>query len=140
MFITTERFAYDEAQRLLHVGEGIFGPVRAEVWNYEVSGLKVLQSWLGYRMRRRKGKKSSPLDDIAPAGWSAEFTSELLRLITLLERSVQMAPAQGALLEEIVVGPLLLAAQLGEPPSEWKAAPRMKAGHVEMDGFEEAQR
>lgn len=135
-----ERFEYDEAQHLLHVGEGIFGPVSAEVWNYEVSGLKVLQSWLGYRMRRRKGKKSSPLDDIAPAGWSAEFTSELLRLITLLERSVQMAPAQGALLEEIVAGPLLLAAQLGEPPSEWKAAPRMKAGHVEMDGFEEAQR
>ena len=135
-----ERFAYDEAQRLLHVGEGTFGPVSLEVWNYEVSGLKVLQSWLGYRMRRRKGKKSSPLDDIAPAGWSAEFTSELLRLITLLERSVQMAPAQGALLDEIVSGSLLLVDQLGEPPSEWKAAPRMKAGHVEMDGFEEAQR
>lgn len=135
-----ERFAYDEARRLLHVGDGTFGPVSMEVWSYEVSGLKVLQSWLGYRMRRRKGKKSSPLDDIAPAGWSADFTSELLRLITLLERSIEMAPAQGALLEEIVAGSLLLADQLGEPPSEWKAAPRMKAGHVEMDGFEEAQR
>ena len=40
---------------------------------------------------------------------------------------------------QIAAGPLLLADQLGEPPSEWKVAPRMKAGHVEMDGFEEAQ-
>lgn len=134
-----ERFAYDESQRLLHVGEGTFGPVSAAVWGYEVSGLRVLQSWLGYRMRRRKGRKSSPLDDITPSGWGAEFTSELLRLITLLDRSIQLAPAQGALLEEVVAGPLLLAEDLGVPPPEWRAAPRMKAGHVEMDGFEEAQ-
>ena len=55
-----------------------------KVWEYEVSGLKVLQSWLGYRMKNRKGKKSSPLDDITPKEWMSDYTSEFLRLLNLL--------------------------------------------------------
>jgi hypothetical protein len=31
-----------------------------------MSGLKVVQLWLGYRMKKRARKKSSPLDDIRP--------------------------------------------------------------------------
>lgn len=118
-----ERFGYDAATRTLKVGEGEFKPVAPAVWAFEVSGLKVVQSWLGYRMRNRKGKKSSPLDEIAPEGWPPEFTSELLRLLHLLEATLALYPEQEALLERIVQGPLLLASALGPAPDEHRQAP-----------------
>lgn len=59
-------YVYDEAKREIVAGEGRFGPVSPQVWEFEVSGLNVVQSWLDYRMKKRAGKKSSPLDDIRP--------------------------------------------------------------------------
>lgn len=93
------------------------------VWNFEVSGLKVVQSWLGYRMRERKGRKSSPLDDIAPAAWPAEYTTELLALLHLLEETLAGYAAQAELLERILAGPLLGAQTLGPPPPALRTAP-----------------
>ena len=118
-----EKFSYDEAAQTLHVGDGLFKPVALAVWEFEVSGLKVVQSWLGYRMKNRKGKKSSPLDDITPSSWSPEFTSELLRLLHLLENTLEIYPQQAELLEQIINGPLLNADQLGEPPDEFRKPP-----------------
>lgn len=128
-----EKFSYDEATQTLHVGDGLFKPVAPAVWEFEVSGLKVVQSWLGYRMKNRKGKKSSPLDDIAPASWPPEFTSELLRLLHLLEQTLEIYPQQAALLEQIVAGPLLNADQLGAPPDEFRKSP---ASHGKQTNFE----
>jgi len=62
-----ERFHWDARSGTLTIGNGSFGPVDQEVWEFEVSGLKVLQSWLGYRMKAGKGKKSSPLDASVPS-------------------------------------------------------------------------
>jgi Type ISP C-terminal specificity domain/N-6 DNA Methylase len=121
-----EKFRYDEATLTLHVGDGLFKPVAPAVWEFEVSGLKVVQSWLGYRMKNRKGKKSSPLDDITPTNWSPEFTSELLRLLHLLEETLEIFPQQATLLEQIIKGPLLNADLLGAPPEEYRKPP---AGH-----------
>lgn len=118
-----ERCAYDAASRTLAVGEGRFRPVAPAVWEFEVSGLKVVQSWLGYRLRERKGRKSSPLDDIVPGGWPPEFTTELLRLLHLLEETVALYPAQDDLLGRILAGPLLAAASLPEPPAAYRKAP-----------------
>ncbi|HVW64990.1 MAG TPA: type ISP restriction/modification enzyme [Nitrosospira sp.] len=112
-------FSYDEVTQTLHVGDGRFKPVAPEVWEFEVSGLKVVQSWLGYRMKNRKGKKSSPLDDITPTNWPPEFTSELLRLLHLLEETLEIYPQQEVLLEQIIAAPLLNADQLGTPPDEY---------------------
>lgn len=128
-----EKFSYDEATQTLHVGEGLFKPVAPAVWEFEVSGLKVVQSWLGYRMKNRKGKKSSPLDDITPSSWPPEFTSELLRLLHLLEETLEIYPQQAALLEQIIQGSLLNADQLGAPPSEYCKPP---ANHGAQANFE----
>lgn len=128
-----DKFSYDEATQTLHVGDGLFKPVALAVWEFEVSGLKVIQSWLGYRMKNRKGKKSSPLDDITPASWPPEFTSELLRLLHLLEETLEIYPQQAALLEQIVEGSLLNADQLGAPPDEFRKPP---ASHGTQTGFE----
>ncbi|MGI8756773.1 MAG: type ISP restriction/modification enzyme, partial [Acidimicrobiales bacterium] len=54
----------------LIVGSGVFEPVSEVVWRFGVSGLRVVDSWLGYRMARRKGKRSSPLDEIGPERWT----------------------------------------------------------------------
>lgn len=74
-------YGYDPAKQEVAVGDGRFGPVAPEVWEFEVSGFKVVQSWLGYRMKRRAGKKSSPLDDIRPERWTARMSDELLELL-----------------------------------------------------------
>ena len=61
-----EEFSYDPQKRELYVGKGVFSDVRREVWEFGVSGLEVVKSWLGYRMKKRSGKKSSRLDEIRP--------------------------------------------------------------------------
>ncbi|MDR3220445.1 MAG: DNA methyltransferase, partial [Candidatus Accumulibacter sp.] len=118
-----EAFAYDETRRVVCVGGGEFGPVPLGVWDYEVSGLKVVQSWLGYRMKRRKGRKSSPLDGITPAAWTSEYTSEFLRLLNLLARTLEIQPQQAALLDDVLNGDLLEAREFGNVPPQWRKAP-----------------
>ena len=59
-----ETFEYIDATRTLRVGVGEFAPVAPELFAFEVSGLKVVQSWLKYRMKKGAGKKSSPLDEL----------------------------------------------------------------------------
>lgn len=122
-----EKFGYDETRRVINVGSGEFGPVSKAVWDYEVSGLKVVQSWLGYRMKNRKGKKSSPLDDITPAAWTSDYTSEFLRLLNLLTRTVALQPDQSELLDAILAAPLLPASSLGPVPEQWRDAPKSDA-------------
>jgi len=91
----------------LIVGKSAFAPVRHEVYEFEVSGLKVVQSWLNYRMRRpRNVRKSSPLDDIRPERWTADFTGELLRVLWILEATIETYQAQRNLLERIIEGNL----------------------------------
>ena len=116
-----ERFSYDHSTQELVVGDGRFGPLDPPVWEFEVSGLKVLQSWLGNRMSAGKGKKSSPLDDIRPERWT--FTPELLQLLAILERTVSLTPKAAALLSEVVAGPLIDPSTLPMPTAaEQKAA------------------
>jgi len=114
-----EKYEYNESTKTLHVGDGEFGPVALEVYEFEVSGLKVVQSWLGYRMKKPKGKKSSPLDEITPAtlgGWPSQFTTELLELLWVLEATIAEYPAQADLLSAVVKGPCFNADELPEVP------------------------
>jgi hypothetical protein len=118
-------FVYDEAAQELRVGDGVFAPVEAKVWAYEVSGLHVVSSWLDFRMRDRGGRKSSPLDDIRPYEWSPAYTEELLQLLWILERMVALEPEQDALLRKIIAGPLLNVAGLPEISDEASNPPLM---------------
>jgi len=122
--IYPNEFRYDEDSRRLLVGDGVFGPVGPEVYHFEVSGFHVVKSWLGYRMRDRSGRKSSPLDEIRPRVWTREFTRELLELLWVLERTVEGYPQQKKLLDEILSGPLFLAKELPPVPPEAREAPR----------------
>lgn len=114
-----ENFDYDPESEELFVGSGVFAPVSREVWDFEVSGLRVLPSWLGYRMKHRKGRKSSELDHIRPSRWTQ--SKELLLLLSILEHTIEVTPRAADLLERIVDGPLTPAADLPTPtPAERK--------------------
>lgn len=121
-----ESFAYAGGE--LRVGGGVFAPMSPEVWSYEVSGLRVLASWLGFRMQRPRGRKSSPLDAIRPERWTEAMTRELLELLWVLEGSLAIHREQGRLLAEIVAGPLISGAELPSPGPGQASPPRPRPG------------
>jgi len=118
-----EKYSYDAETKILRVGDGEFGPVAEEIWDFEVSGLRVVKSWLDYRMKAGHGKKSSPLDDIRPERWTSEFTTELLELLWVLEATLAEYPKQKELLEAIIKSPLFQADELPEVPAFMRKAP-----------------
>ena len=123
-----ETFGYDGASREIRVGDGRFGPVAPDIWNFEVSGLMVVQSWLGYRMKVRKGRKSSPLDDIRPDGWSPTMSDRFLELLWVLEATLAMEPGLEAMLDQVVAGPCFTEAELPTPTDAERAPPQPDAG------------
>ena len=124
-----ETYAYDEATQTILVGNGPtagrFTGVAPAVWAYSVSGLRVVDSWLGYRMLKRSGKSSSPLDAIRPATWT--FDLELLQLLWVLEGTLAALPAAATLLDRVVAGPLLLATALPIPTAAEREGPARPA-------------
>ena len=120
-----EAFSYDEATKTVEVGEGEFGPVDPAVWNYEVSGLKVVQSWLGYRMKNRSGKKSSPLDDIRPTAWT--FSTEFVKLLSIIEHFVEAEARAGEHLSKVIEGKLVEPSAIPEPTDDQRKAPQRTA-------------
>ena len=119
-----------------NVTAGRFGPVLPQVWEFEVSGFKVVQSWLGYRMKKRAGKKSSPLDDIRPECWTARMSDELLELLWVLEAILAMEPELEKALDRVVAGPCFAAADLPTPtPGERKAPSKAAVAEDQPDLF-----
>ena len=106
-------YGYDPETRTLTVGTGVFAPVSQQAWDFEVSGLRVLYSWLGYRMKNRRGRKSSDLDKIRPARWTQ--TGELLLMLSIVEHTIKVTPEAADLLSRIIRGPLILATDLPTP-------------------------
>jgi Type ISP C-terminal specificity domain len=107
-----DSFDYNETTRTLRVGVGEFRPVAPEVYDFQVSGLRVVQSWLRYRMKKGGGKRSSPLDDIRPNRWSSQFTTELLEVLWVLEVTLRGYEEQEELLDAIASGPCFTAAEI----------------------------
>lgn len=118
-----ESYSYNSSTATLQVGHGEFGPIEQDVYEFEVSGLKVVQSWLNYRMKAGSGRTSSPLDAIRPELWTSEFTSDLLNLLWILEATLQSYPAQRDLLDNILNGELFTADELPAVPEEYREAP-----------------
>ena len=127
-----ESFTYNDATQTLQVGEGEFAPIAPEVYEFEVSGLKVVQSWLKYRMKKGTGKKSSPLDDIRPTHWTGQFTTELLELLWVLEATVKYYPEQEKLLEAVIESDCFQANEMPLVPDEMRKPPRSSETNMEL--------
>ncbi len=132
-----ENYEYNDTTKTLHVGGGEFAPVALEVYEFEVSGLKVVQSWLKYRMKKGGGKKSSPLDDIRPERWTGDFTTELLELLWVLEATLAEYPAQAKLLSAVIKGPCFKDDELPPVPEYARKPPSRKVGKKLFDGAED---
>lgn len=115
-------FSYDPKTSVLRVGDGEFAPVSPEVWNYSVSGMQVVKSWLDRRKLKRSGRKSSPLDDIRPEQWI--FADEFLDLLWVVEATIDLQPEGAALLEEVCASDLLTQGELPSPSDDERKPPK----------------
>lgn len=129
-----DSIGYDSAKKRLLIGSGFIENVEPAVWEYEVSGKKVLQHWFSYRKANRERpligdhRPPSPLMDIQPNQWLAEYTTELINVLNVLGWLVELEPAQAELLERVCSGELISQEELKqagvlEPPVK---APKRK--------------
>ena len=105
---------FDPVKRELSVGTGRIAPVEKAVWEYEVSGMKVLKHWFDRRAREPSGRRSSPLDAIVAKTWDPDWTTELLETLNVLTFLIDLAPTQADLIERVVNGPLITVDDLAQ--------------------------
>ena len=122
-----EEFSYEPETRTLRVGDGVFAPVTKEIWEFSVSGLEVVKSWLSYRMKAGAGRKSSPLDEIRPERWTPAMTTELLELLWVLEATIDFYPEAESLLDAVIASDLFLSTELPEPSAEERKPPAVSS-------------
>lgn len=119
--------AYDKDLQRLRVGDGVITGIRPDVWEYSVSGMEVVRKWLGYRTAKGTGRAAAsdnPLDKIRPITWSDEWNDELLDLLRMLTRTVDLQPTQADLLDRICAGPLIPASDLPRPTDLQRKPPK----------------
>ncbi|WP_055492660.1 type ISP restriction/modification enzyme [Streptomyces sp. TP-A0356] len=87
---------YDRDEETLHLDEGRVSPVPSAAWDFEVSGVRVLEQWFTSRTVQAE---PGTLAAIRPAIWPQAWTSELLELITVLALLAELRPQQ----EELTV-------------------------------------
>lgn len=111
---------HDPATKRLRIGEGHVDNVTKEMFDYEVSGKNVLRQWFSYRRRDRtkpiigNRRPPSPLSEIQPDGWLPEYTTDLLNLLHVLGRLIDLEPQQADVLARICDGPLITVGKLQE--------------------------
>jgi hypothetical protein len=118
---------YDTAAHVLSVGNGTVAGVRPDVMAYSVSGMEVVNKWLGYRTAKGAGKAASstnPLDKIRPTTWPEEWNRELIELLTVLTLTLDRQLIQAALLDAICDGPLIAASDLPMPTASEREEPK----------------
>ena len=109
---------YDANKKRLLIGTGYVENVEPGVWGYEVSGKQVLLQWFSYRKANRERpiigdrRPPSPLGNIQPDHWLAEYTTELINVLNVLGSLVDLEPTQAALLGKICSGPTITAEEL----------------------------
>ncbi len=130
-----DQFAYDVGNQELKVGGGVFSNVRQEVWEFSISCLDVVKSWLAYRMKSGAGKKSSPLDDIRPQTW--QFDNELLDLLWVLDATIDLYPELSNLFDEVIQSQLFLASDFPKPTDIERSAASNVQGQLPLLELEE---
>lgn len=110
---------YDASRAVLLVGDGEFGPVRSEVWEYSGGGKNVIKFWFNYRKKGPGGKKLYLLDFVYPETWDPDWTTELVDLLTVLSRLTALEPGQADLVDRILNGPLLTVEDLEGAGTRW---------------------
>lgn len=103
---------YDAEAEALVIGGGRIAPVPAGVWEFTVSGVRVLELWFDRRAAAAvgavpEGVEADGLEAVGARGWTPEWTSELLELITVLALLDGLRPRQEALRARLERAPLI---------------------------------
>jgi len=64
-----------------------------------------VKHWFGYRKKNPAGNRGTPLNDIVATTWTPAMTTELLELLNVLGRCIELEPRQEDLLDRITTGP-----------------------------------
>ncbi|MFE2285992.1 type ISP restriction/modification enzyme [Streptomyces sp. NPDC059443] len=122
--------SYGPEAETLDIGGGTVSPVPAGAWEYEVQGVRVLESWFAARLAHRD-PEADGLDALGPAEWPQSWTSELLALVTTLALLADLARERAA----FETGPALDTAGLRAagilPPPHWARRPASVLDHQE---------
>ena len=112
------RIEYQPLDNCLVIGWdqfGRIGPVTPGAAEYEISGMRVISHWFDYRKRNPSGRRgASDLDAENIQKWTSRMTEELRNVVAVLEGCVSLEKRQTNLLDRIVNGPILSAAELTE--------------------------
>ncbi|MFE2296221.1 type ISP restriction/modification enzyme [Streptomyces sp. NPDC059452] len=113
---------YDAEAEALVIGEGRISPVPAGAWEFTVSGVRVLELWFGRRAAaavgavpegaEADGPDGAGLDAVGARGWTREWTSELLELISVLALLDGLRPRQEELWARLEQVPLITREEL----------------------------
>lgn len=109
-----DRRADEDGDDTLYVGDARFKPVSPAVWRYSIGSRRVVKAWFDARRAAPSGRRSSPLDDLTATTWLRSDTEELLRLIGVLQRVIDLEPQQDDLLARIIEGDLVSVEDLTE--------------------------
>jgi hypothetical protein len=121
---------YDAAKHRLLIGDGYMEGVTPQMWSYEVSGMQVVRHWFNYRKADRGrtiiGDRRTPskLGDIKPDHWLAEYTTELINVLNVIGRLVELEPSQAELLERVCSGQMISADDLRKAGALARPTPR----------------
>lgn len=125
---------YDADERQLRIGTGTFDHVTAEIRNYEIDGVNVLDKWFSYRRLDRSrsvigDRRVSDLMKIQPDHWLEEYTRDLVDLLNAVGLLVELEADQGSALDEVLAGEMIeglagLNTAASNSPAAGGAAPR----------------
>ncbi|HEU4938096.1 MAG TPA: type ISP restriction/modification enzyme, partial [Vicinamibacterales bacterium] len=110
--------SYDSETKRLRVGVGFVEKVTPGMWEYQIDGKQVLAQWFSYRKAHRERpiigdrRPPSPLGDIQPSAWLAEYSTELINVLNVLGMLISVEPEQKQLLKDVCEGAMISATEL----------------------------
>jgi hypothetical protein len=110
-------------------------------FEYPATSVLLSKRWFDYRKRSPRGRRSSKLDHVVPTHWRPDLTTELLNLLQVLGRFVELHPAQADLLDRVCAGVQITAAELEQaailPPPARIRRPVPPEGLTLLDGTDD---
>lgn len=123
-----DTWSYDPETYQLRVGKGRFEHVSPAVMEFEVSGMNIIHSWLGYRMKKPAGKSSSALDQIQYPTW--RYDTELLELLWQIEFMINAETEGRDLLHAVLSGEKISPSEFSSPQDIERKAPLKKKPNI----------
>ncbi|MEU6659196.1 type ISP restriction/modification enzyme [Streptomyces sp. NPDC046821] len=121
---------HDREEEALLICDGRISPVPAEAWDFQVSGVRVIEQWFAGRIA---AAEPGTLAAIRPGSWPQSWTSELLEIVTVLTLLAELRPLQAELITAST--PLLAMADLKRagilPPAPATRRPASVLDHHE---------